>query len=385
MTRPASAVVDLRALRANYLHARAMHGGRVAAVLKANAYGHGAVHCARALADVADAFAVAFTEEAMALRQAGITAPIWVLEGAFAMDDLALASQHGLWMVVHHAEQVKMLEQFKPCRAPVGVWLKIDTGMHRAGVDPSEVVAVWSRLKACDAVASICLMTHLSSADEPDSAATGQQLECFRASTAGLPGARSVANSAGMLAWPAARMDWGRAGIMLYGADPLGQGSGLQAVMSLNSEVFAQRWIEPGEAVGYGQAFVADRRTRVGLVAMGYADGYPRRVPTGTPVAVGGQLVRTIGRVSMDMLTVDLSEHPMLGIGSPVELWGSQVSVNEVAAAAGAIAYELLCNVKRVPLSYIAPDAQTGGKAYRADAGLDAAAQKITEPETLIS
>jgi alanine racemase len=199
-------------------------------------------------------------------------------------------------------------------------------------------------------------MTHLSSADAPSSPATLQQLELLRACTADLPGEISAANSAGILAWPASRLNWSRAGLMLYGVNPLEQDDHLQPVMSLKSAVFAQRWIEPGHAVGYSQTFVAQRRTRVGLVAMGYADGYPRNAPTGTPVAVEGISVPTVGRVSMDMLSVDLTDHPSLGIGSSVELWGAQVPVSQVATAAATIAYELLCNVKRVPLSYILPD-----------------------------
>ena len=352
MSRPALATFDLAALRANYAHARAVHGGRALAVLKANAYGHGAVECARALANDADAFAVAFTEEALALREAGIQQPILVLEGAFGMDDMRLAQAHGLWLVVHQQEQLRMLESLR-AGARVNAWLKIDTGMHRAGLEPGEAQACWQRLKACEQVAGITLMTHLASADEPDNPVTARQLAAFEAATAGLPGPRSVANSAGVLAWQGAHRDWARPGIMLYGADPRGTPSDmLQPVMQLTSEVFNLRTIGAGEALGYGGSFVAERPTRVGLVAMGYADGYPRRAHTGTPVAVGGHLTRIIGRVAMDMLTVDLTDLPEVGVGAPVELWGRQVSVNSVAAAAGTIAYELLCNVKRVRRVY---------------------------------
>lgn len=359
MTRPARIIVDLEALRANYLHARKMHGRRVVAVLKANAYGHGAVRCALALEDIADAFSVAFTEEAMQLRRAGINSPILILEGAFGVDELALASTHDLWLVVHHLEQVRMLEQFVPPAVQLGVWLKIDTGMHRAGVEPTDATSVWNRLSSCKAVSSIRLMTHLSSADDPTSTATAQQLAQFDSCTAALAGERSVANSAGILGWEGAHRDWARAGLMLYGVPPAAHmGSVLRPVMSLHSAVFAQRWVAPGEAVGYGRHFVADRPTRVGLVAMGYADGYPRSAPSGTPVAVDGHLVQTIGRVSMDMLTIDLTDHPNLGPGSQVELWGTQVPVDSVAAAAGTIPYELLCNVKRAPIGYIKPSVQ---------------------------
>ncbi|MBS0390694.1 MAG: alanine racemase [Proteobacteria bacterium] len=353
MSRPARASFDLAALRANYAHAKARHGGRAAATLKANAYGHGAVQCARALAGVADAFAVAFVQEALELREAGIEEPILVLEGAFGMGDVELARQHGLWLVVHQEEQLAMLESLRS-GPPLQAWLKIDTGMHRAGVAPGQAQALWQRLKACEQVAGITLMTHLASADEPDNPATDRQLAVFEAATQGLPGPRSVANSAGVLCWKGAHRDWARPGIMLYGADPRGTASDvLRPVMQLTSEVFSERWIATGEPLGYGGSFVAERPTRVGLVAMGYADGYPRRAHTGTPVGVDGRLTRIIGRVAMDMLTVDLTDLPESGPGSSVELWGRQVSVNDVAAAAGTIAYELLCNVKRVGRVYL--------------------------------
>lgn len=352
MSRPALATFDLAALRANYAHAKAHHGGKAAATLKANAYGHGAVECAQALAGVADAFAVAFAQEALELREAGIREPILVLEGAFGMDDVELARQHGLWLVVHQEEQLRMLESLRG-GSPVHAWLKIDTGMHRAGVALDQARDLWQRLAACEQVASTTLMTHLASADEPVKPATQQQLAAFEAATQGLPGPRSVANSAGVLGWKGAHRDWARPGIMLYGADPRGTPSDmLQPVMQLTSEVFAERWIPAGEALGYGGSFIAERPTRVGLVAMGYADGYPRRAHTGTPVAVDGRASRIIGRVAMDMLTVDLTDLPEAGPGSQVELWGRQVSVNDVAAAAGTIAYELLCNVKRVRRVY---------------------------------
>jgi len=353
MTRPARALIDLVAFRANYLHARAVHGGRVAAVLKANAYGHGAVRCAFAIADVADACAVAFMEEAVQLREAGITVPILVLEGAFAPPELELASIYDFWLVVHHEEQVRMLEDSGTSGPQIAVWLKVDSGMHRAGFDPSQVKPVLNRLMACCRVSSVTLMTHLSSADDLTSEVTLRQLCLFRAATSGLPCDRSAANSAGLLAWEHARFDWGRAGLMLYGVDPLDRKtSALRPVMTLESRVFAERMVAPGESVGYGSVFVAERPTRVGLVAIGYADGYPRSVLTGCPVAVSGQITRTLGRVSMDMMAVDLTDLVDARIGSRVELWGSQVSVSAVASAAGTIPYELLCNVKRVPFTY---------------------------------
>jgi alanine racemase len=354
MSRPASAIVDLAALRANYKYARTLHGGRLVAVLKANAYGHGAAQCAKALAEDADAFAVAFTDEALSLRAEGIATPILVLEGVFTSSEVDLAAQHALWLVVHTEEQLRMLETSSAAEGSISVWLKVNSGMNRAGVQPSEVRAFWERLRRCPAVSSVRFMTHLASADEPENSSTIGQLQLFKSATEGLPGERSMANSAGLLGWQESKGDWARPGLMLYGVDPLLRGlPTLRPVMTLKSRIFADRWIDPGEAVGYGATFVAERRIRIGLVAMGYADGYPRNAPTGTPVSANGAIVRTVGRVSMDMLSIDLTNHPDVGNGTEVELWGGKVPVAEVATAAKTIPYELLCNVKRVRVEYI--------------------------------
>ena len=361
MTRPSKAVIDLAALRSNYLTARTLHGGRALAVVKANAYGHGAVPCAQALAEIADGFAVAFAAEAFELREAGITKPILVLEGCFDSDELLAAHKANLWVVIHQESQLRALETAPIDAHSIRVWLKVDSGMHRAGFALEAVQTAYARLEACPSVASITLMTHFARADEPDSDATAKQITAFHEATAGLPGDRSLSNSGGILAWPNARGTWARPGILLYGADPLplkavpetqAQPKQLTPVMSLMSEIFAIRTLEPGEALGYGGTFTATTPVRVGLVAIGYADGYPRIAPTGTPIAVGGVLTRTIGRVSMDMLTVDLTDLPQASIGSPVECWGKQIDVNLVAQQAGTISYELLCNVKRVPRVY---------------------------------
>lgn len=364
MARPSRARIDLGALRHNYALAKRLHGGRALAVLKSNAYGHGAVRCAQALEGLADGFAVAFLEEALSLRAAGIVGPLLVLEGVFEAHELQLLRAHDLWTVVHHEAQLRMIEDDVSARGADGVpgvkgsnglhvWLKADSGMGRAGFALADVADAHARLLATGRVAEITLMTHFARADEPGHDATARQIAAFDAATAGLPGDRSLCNSAGTLAWPAARRDWARPGILLYGADPLPEPAhGLRPVMTLESEVFAVRTLPPGAALGYGGGFVADQPTRVGLVAVGYADGYPRIAPTGTPVAVDGQPARLIGRVSMDMLTVDLTDLPRAGIGSSVELWGPQVDVNVVARAAGTVSYELLCNVKRVPLVY---------------------------------
>jgi alanine racemase len=232
--------------------------------------------------------------------------------------------------------------------------------MHRAGFALSAVSEAHARLAACPAVASITLMSHFARADEPTESATDQQIKAFEHATQHLPGARSLSNSAGVLAWPSANKDWARPGILLYGANPLPASyieqypnHTLLPVMSLESEVFAVKTLHPGEALGYGGTFIAEHPTRVGLVAIGYADGYPRSAPTGTPVAIDGQRSRLVGRVSMDMLNVDLTALPEAGIGSRVELWGRKIDINTVAQRANTIAYELLCNVKRVQRIYI--------------------------------
>lgn len=352
MSRPAFAHIDLGALRHNYELARRRHGGRALAVVKANAYGHGVVPCAGALAAIADGFAVAFVEEALVLREAGIERPILILEGAFDADDVALAARHDLWLAVHQREQIDLIEQQRPERA-LHVWLKMDSGMHRVGFFPADYAAAHARLAALPGVGAITLMTHFARADEPDVPTTADQLATFEAASAGLPGDRALCNSGAILGWPDAHRQWCRPGIVLYGADPMpGEGHGLKPVMTLGSAIIATRELGPGEPVGYGARFVTERPTRVGVVAMGYADGYPRTVPDGTPVAVDGRLTRLIGRVSMDMLTVDLTDLPEAGVGSPVELWGPTVPVNTIAAAANTISYELLCNVKRVAFRY---------------------------------
>jgi len=354
--RPLVAEIRLDNLIHNYQLSRSRHGGRALAVVKANAYGHGAVECATALAGVADGFAVACLEEALELRAAGITLPIVLLEGVFEASELDDVARHGLWPVVQSEEQLQMLLAARPA-APFKVWLKMDSGMHRAGFYPQDYASAYQRLAASANVADIVKMTHFARADEPELSTTQMQIETFDAATAGLPGEVSIANSAGILSHPRARRDWGRPGIVLYGASPLPEGNhdgdGLKPVMRLATKVFSVRELPAGETIGYGGTWTSDRPTRVGLIACGYADGYPRLASTGSPVAIDGQRSRIIGRVSMDMIMVDLTDVPGAGIGSEVELWGDQISVNEVAAAAGTISYELLCNVKRAHKRYL--------------------------------
>lgn len=353
--RPARAVIDLQALRHNYRLARESTRAKALAVIKADAYGHGAVRVAQALEDEANGFAVACIEEALELRAAGIRAPILLLEGFFEADELALIVEHDLWFVVHSNWQLEAVEQASVGK-PLTAWLKLDTGMHRVGFQPGEYRAAYQRLLASGKVAKIVLMSHFARADELDSPRSNEQLAVFEAATQGLAAEVSLRNSPAVLGWPKIPSDWVRPGIMLYGATPFDQpqelADRLQPVMTLESKIISVRELPAGEPVGYGAAFVTERSTRVGVVAMGYADGYPRQAPTGTPVHIDGQPSQLLGRVSMDMLCVDLTHLPQAGLGSRVELWGRNVLASEVAACAGTIPYQIFCNLHRVPRSY---------------------------------
>lgn len=355
--RPARALIDLQALRHNYRLARELGGGKALAVVKADAYGHGAARCALALqTDGADGFAVACIEEALALRGAGIVAPILLLEGFFEADELPLIAQHGLWCVLHSAWQIEALER-TPLPRPLRVWLKMDSGMHRVGLVPADYRAAWQRLQALPQVEAVVAMTHFARADELDCARTDDQVRTFAETLDAVPGERSLCNSPALLGWSQVCGDWARPGLMLYGATPFPNAhplaDQLKQVMTVESKVIAVRELPAGEPVGYGGSFVTERPTRVGVVAFGYADGYPQFAPVDTPVAIDGAPGRLIGRVSMDMLTVDLTDHPKAGLGSRVELWGAQVPAAELAARTGTSAYQLLCGLKRAPRQYL--------------------------------
>ncbi len=325
-------------------------------MVKADAYGHGAARCALALQDEADGFAVACLEEALALREAGIHKPVLLLEGFFDADELALIVRHGLWTVVHAPWQLEALER-TPLPAPLDVWLKLDSGMHRVGFDAIAYRDAWQRLRALPHVGRIVKMSHFARADELDCARTDEQLANFAAAAGGLPGEVSVCNSPALLGWPRARGQWARPGLMLYGISPFAGAhdvaAQLRPVMTLESKVIAVRELPAGEPVGYGARFVTGAPTRIGVVAMGYADGYPQFAVNGTPVAIDGRPGRLTGRVSMDMLTIDLTDHPQAGVGSAVELWGNQVPAAQVVAHSQTSAYRLICGVKRVPLQYV--------------------------------
>ncbi|MEW5967087.1 MAG: alanine racemase [Pseudomonadota bacterium] len=350
--RPIQARISIGAMAHNLRVAR-RHAGdaRVFAVVKANAYGHGLSRARRAFA-AADGFAVLTLEEAANLRLMGVEQPILMLEGLFSPDEVASCAELDVWPVLHQPVQLDWLAQHPPAR-PLHVFLKFDSGMHRLGFPLAEHATVIARARSLPGVADLTLMTHFAQADE--AAGVAWQLDPFLRDLAGYGLPWTSANSPALLRYPQTRGAWVRPGIMLYGASPFADTSvadlGLRAAMTLQSELIAVQALQPGEAVGYGQTFRAERPMRVGVAACGYADGYPRHAPTGTPVQVAGKRSRTLGRVSMDMLCVDLSDCPDAGVGSPVELWGEQVPVDAVAAAAGTSSYELLCALAaRVPV-----------------------------------
>ena len=352
MARPAVAHIRLDAFRHNYRVAMQMHGGKALAVIKANAYGHGAVQCAKAIENEADGFAVACLEEALQLREAGLKNPILLLEGFFEAAELPEIVANDLWIVIHAQWQVETLIAAKLAK-PVQVWLKMDSGMHRVGLSSDAYHQAYIRLAEHAKVNKIVLMSHFANADNLDSEHTLQQITLFRQALQNVAIEEvSLSNSAAILGWPQAHATWSRPGIMLYGADPLMKAdTKLRAVMQLTSKIISIRHINKGESIGYGSIFTAEKATIVGVVACGYADGYPRAA-TGAPATVEGVLTQVIGRVSMDMLFVDLTNIPQAKIGSNVELWGDKVLANDVAKAAGTIAYELFCNVKRVQFKY---------------------------------
>jgi len=344
-------VIDTAALRHNLQVARTRAAGaRIMAVIKANAYGHGVPHAAKALAE-ADGFAVARLDEGLALRRAGLANRVLLLEGVFSPAQVALAAQQRFDLMVHSFEQLAMLEGYAGTER-LCAWIKLDTGMNRLGFRPDQFADAYARLSRIAQVEpEPALVTHLSSADDRRDARTPEQLACFDSVTAGLPGARSIANSAGVLAWPATRGDWVRPGLMLYGLSPFPSGTGaefgLRPAMSLQSEVIAVKPVRAGETVGYGAAWQAERDTRLAVIAAGYGDGYPRSTASGAPVQVNGRRAPLVGRVSMDMITVDVTDLPAVSVGDPVVLWGEGVPAEEIAQHAGTIAYELICGVSQ--------------------------------------
>ncbi|TBW56188.1 alanine racemase [Marinobacter halodurans] len=356
MGRHTRARIDLSALRHNFALAERQAGTAEAmAVVKADGYGHGLEPVARALADQAGRFAVACLEEAERLREAGIRQPIVLLQGFHDDADVATCADLGLEPVIHSDHQLAALEN---AAATLTVWLKVNTGMNRLGFAPEQVEARVQRLRAVGGVTLKGMVTHYACADDREDPMTDRQNDMFSALSARYPELEfSAANSAGHFRVDSPRFHWTRPGIMLYGATPMIVESaaelGLRAVMSLESRLTATRVLQPGECVGYGATWRAARPTPMGIVSIGYGDGYPRHAPTGTPVWVAGTRTATLGRVSMDMLAVDLTAAPHARPGDRVELWGANVPVDEVARCAGTIGYELLTGVTaRVPRVY---------------------------------
>jgi alanine racemase len=354
MPRPILATIHRQALAHNLQVAR-QHAGAafVWAVIKANAYGHGIERAVQGFA-AADGVALLDLNEAVRVREAGWTRPILLLEGFFAAADLDVIERYGLSSAIHCAEQLQMLAG-RDLRMPLDVYLKLNSGMNRLGFAPAVFRDAFAALRAMPGVRDITLMTHFADADIESG--TVEQKRVFEATVQGLPGKRALCNSAAVLAAPDCVADAVRPGIMLYGSTPFADKSaaacGLQAGMSLTSEVIGVQDLAPGAAVGYGSRFKADRAMRIGVVACGYADGYPRHAADGTPVLVAGIKTRMVGRVSMDMITVDLTPVPAANIGSKVELWGVNLPIDEVAHAAGTIGYELMCAVApRVPVAF---------------------------------
>lgn len=373
MSRPIHATIDLAALRHNLGIARQhANGAGIWAVIKANAYGHGLLRCAEALAaapGAVDGYALIELESAIALRAAGLRQPILLLEGFYTADELPLLAEYRLTPTLHTLEQVRLLAGTPlPTRLPVSVYLKLNTGMNRLGLNADELPQALRLLEDSPHIGGITLMTHFSDADSgpagPGIAGQMQRL-ARQLDDAGKPAwPLSLANSAALLRYPesidgpgaAPGSGWVRPGIMLYGSSPFPDQQtaaelGLRPVMTLASELIAVRDIAAGERVGYGGTFMAERDMRIGIVACGYGDGYPRHAPTGTPVRVADQRTRLLGRVSMDKICVDLGNIPQAAIGTPVTLWGEGLSVDEVAMAAGTVSYELLCALTaRIPV-----------------------------------
>ncbi|MDP2810489.1 MAG: alanine racemase [Rhodocyclaceae bacterium] len=355
--RPLFARFDATALRHNHAVARRHAGAaRIWSVIKADAYGHGLMRAAEALAEVADGFALIELDAAIALREAGFRQPILMLEGFYDIDELPLFAEHRLIPVLHSLAQIEDLRAAAlPARLPA--YLKLNTGMNRLGLDEDEFAIALKRVSSMPEIAEVTLMTHFADAD--NERGVEEQLARFRAMQGNGGGHKvSLANSAALLRHPETRggeHDWVRPGIMLYGSSPFPEVAvetlGLLPVMTVESEIIAVRNLQPGDRVGYGGTFAAKAPMRIGIVACGYGDGYPRHAPTGTPILVGGRRTRTLGRVSMDKLCVDLSDIPHAGVGTPVTLWGEGLSVDEVAMAADTISYELFCALTaRVPV-----------------------------------
>jgi alanine racemase len=354
MTPRVIATVDLAAVRHNLgVVRRLAPASKAMAAIKADGYGHGAVAIARAID--ADAYAVACLEEALVLREAGIEKPVVLLEGILSGAEAEEAADERLQVVVHDHWQLLLLDALG--NRAVSIWLKLDSGMHRLGFPLTETAALHRFVQARPHWEFCGWMTHLACADETNNAFTQAQVDAFASALGELPGPRSIANSAGLIAWPQARVDWVRPGLMLYGASPFANRSavdlGLKPAMRLESRIIAIHDFAQGEGIGYGQTYRCPEDMKIGVVAIGYADGVHRSLPSGAPVLIQGLQVPLVGRVSMDMITVDLRPVPKARIGDAVRIWGEGVPIENVAARAGTLAYELMCGLtQRVHLVY---------------------------------
>lgn len=347
--RGAEADINLDALVHNLKKVRTFVGNRkILAVIKSDGYGHGAVRVARTLIE-ADGFGVASLNEAVNLRLAGVTQPILIMSQFAHSKDLKVIADFNLSIVVHHENQLRWLEQ-NPCTNAIQVWLKIDSGMHRLGFRVGEIHSVWQRLKAISWIDQpVCLMTHLACADECNDQITLKQVETFTNSVADLPGERSISNSAGILHYPQIQQDWVRPGLILYGVSPfanqVGFDFGLKPAMTLRSCLISVKQAKAGDLLGYGGCFVCPENMPIGVAEIGYGDGYPRSAESGTPVLVNGALCAVAGRVSMDLLTIDLRSNPQAKVGDPVTLWGEGLPIEQVSKFASTIPWELLCHM----------------------------------------
>ncbi len=355
MSRRAWAKVNLAALRHNLQVAReAAPSSRILAIIKANGYGHGMIEVAQALHQ-ADGFGVACLEEAIKLREAGIQKPILLLEGPFSATELSVISQYRLSIIVHQTQQVEWLERWQG--TPISVWLKLDSGMHRLGFSNKDFPLALQRLKSAQMVADeICLMTHFANADDPEHPMNQQQISLFDV-VCDEQAPRSLANSAALLAMSQTHGDWVRPGIMLYGSNPFVEGEAadwqLKPVMTLYARLIAIKQLKEGDAIGYGSSWQCPEDMPIGVVSIGYGDGYPRHAGSGTPVLINGIECPIVGRVSMDMICVDLRNAPQAALDSEVRLWGEGLPIERIADAAETIAYELLCGVTaRVDFEY---------------------------------
>lgn len=359
MARPTKALINFQALRHNYQLANSLAPQSLnMPIVKANAYGHGAAPIAKALEDLAPAFGVACIEEAIELREAGITKPILLLEGTFTKDEVAISASQNFWLTIDNQEQKEDLLNAK-LTSPIKVWLCVDSGMHRLGNNPEDIKSIYAELAASSNVDDdIVLSTHFACSDELDNDFTQCQIDLFRSAITGIDAPTSLSNSAGILGWPQAIADWNRPGIMLYGnspfAEPHPEADKLKPVMTLKSGVISVREIAAGETVGYAASWKAERTSRIATIALGYGDGYPRHAQSGTPVLVNGLRCPLIGRVSMDMITVDVTDIPTVAIGDEVILWGEEITANEIASHASTIGYEVVTRMAmRTPRIYI--------------------------------